>query len=207
MAQQLGQPGETWAAKADRIRTAMNRQLWMEDRGYYGQYLYGRIFQALSPRSDALGESLAILFDIPDASNADRMLRSQPLMPYGIPTVYPETPNIPPYHNRSVWPFVQAFWTMAAAQRGDQQGVLYGIASIERAAALFVTNKENFVADTGSPEGTEINSDRQLWSVAGNLAMTSRVLFGINFSVDGLRFQPVIPKALGGTRTGARRRP
>jgi hypothetical protein len=201
MAQQLGQPGDAWAATAERIRAAMNRQLWMEDRGYYGEYLYGRLFQTLSPRSDALGESLAILFDIANASNADRILRSQPLMPYGIPTVYPQTPNIPPYHNRSVWPFVQAFWTMAAAQRGDQQNVLCGIASIERAAALFLTNKENFVADTGSPEGTQINSDRQLWSVAGNLAMTYRVLFGMNFSVDGLHFQPVIPKQLGGTRT------
>jgi hypothetical protein len=201
MAQQLSQPADAWAAKADRIRTSMNRQLWMEDRGYYGQYLYGRVFQTLSPRSDALGESLAILFDIPNASSADRMLHSQPLLPYGIPTAYPETPNIPPYHNRSVWPFVQAFWTMAAARRGDQQNVLYGIASIERAAALFLTNKENFVAETGSPEGTEINSDRQLWSVAGSLAMTYRVLFGMNFSVEGLQFQPVIPKALGGTRT------
>lgn len=201
MAQQLGQPAEAWAGKADRIRTAMNQQLWMEDRGYYGEYLYGRVYPTLSPRSDALGESLAILFDITGASNADRMLRSQPLMPYGIPTVYPETPNIPPYHNRSVWPFVQAFWTMAAARRGDQQNVLYGIASIERAAALFLTNKENFVAETGSPEGTQINSDRQLWSVAANLAMTCRVLFGMNFSVDGLQFQPVIPKALAGTRT------
>jgi hypothetical protein len=201
MAQQLGQPADAWAAKADRIRTAVNSKLWMDDRGYYGEYLYGRVYQTLSPRSDALGESLAILLDIASASNADRMLRSQPLLYYGIPTVYPETPNIPPYHNRSVWPFVQAFWTMAAAHRGDQQNVLYGIASIERAAALFLTNKENFVAETGSPEGTEINSDRQLWSVAGNLAMTYRVLFGMNFSVEGLQFQPVIPKALGGTRT------
>ena len=55
------------------------------------------------------------------------------------------------------------------------------------------------VADTGDAKGTAINSERQLWSVAGNLAMVYRVLFGMNFAEEGLRFHPVIPKPLGGS--------
>jgi hypothetical protein len=121
-------------------------------------------------------------------------------MPYGVPTVYPETPGIPPYHNRSVWPFVQAFWNLAAAKRGNGTALLYGLSSIVRESAFFLTNKENFVADTGSPIGTEINSDRQLWSVAGNLAMVYRVFFGMDFTVEGLRLHPVIPKEFQGNR-------
>ena len=70
-----------------------------------------------------------------------------------------------------------------------------------RSTALFLTNKENFVADNGSPSGTVVNSDRQLWSVAGSLAMVYRVFFGMEFAVDSLHLQPVIPEALGGTRT------
>ena len=70
-----------------------------------------------------------------------------------------------------------------------------------RSTALFLTNKENFVADSGSPSGTVVNSDRQLWSVAGSLAMVYRVFFGMEFAVDSLHLHPVIPEALGGTRT------
>jgi hypothetical protein len=76
--------------------------------------------------------------------------------------------------------------------------VLQGLASIWRAAALFLTNQENMVAGTGDAKGTAINSERQLWSVAGNLAMIYRVLLGMDFTEAGLRFHPVIPKALGG---------
>ena len=43
-----------------------------------------------------------------------------------------------------------------------------------------------------------VSSDRQLWSVAGNLAMTYRVLFGLRYEADGLHLHPVIPQALGG---------
>jgi hypothetical protein len=205
MAAEIGQSAEDmnagdWNARADRIRAAMNQAFWIEDRGYYGQYLYGRVWQVLSPRSEALGEALSILFDIPDPSRQDTILRSIPLMPYGVPTVYPETPDIPPYHNRSVWPFVQAFWNLAAAKRGNGTALLYGLSSIVRESAFFLTNKENFVADTGSPIGTEINSDRQLWSVAGNLAMVYRVFFGMDFTVEGLRLHPVIPKEFQGNR-------
>ncbi len=201
MDEELGRPARDWGAKAERIRTAMNERMWMKDKGLYGQYLYGRVWQTLSPRSDALGEALCVLFDIPAAASQDAILWSQPLMPFGVPTVYPETPKIEPYHNRSVWPFVQAYWNLAAAKRGNESALLYGLASMCRSTALFLTNKENFVADTGSPIGTAVNSDRQLWSVAGSLAMVYRVLFGMEFATDGLHLHPVIPEALAGTRS------
>ncbi len=57
------------------------------------------------------------------------------------------------------------------------------------------------VARTGDYMGTEINSDRQLWSVAGNLATVYRVLLGMRFMPDGIQFKPFIPKAYAGQRT------
>jgi hypothetical protein len=200
MARLLGEPSQDWDARADRIKGMINGRFWIGSKGYYGQYLYGRVWQTLSPRVEALGEALTILFDIPVITRQKQMLSSEPLLPYGVPTVFPETPGIPPYHNRSVWPFVQAFWNLAAAKRQDGTALVYGMASIYRAAALFTTNKENFVADTGSFLGTEINSDRQLWSVAGNLAMVYRVLFGMDFRQDGLHLNPVVPEELKGPR-------
>ncbi len=197
----LGQSDGAWDAKAERIRSAINQRMWIKSEGRYGQYLYGRIWQSLSPRADALGDSLAVLFEIPSAAQRASIMKVQPIMPYGIPTVYPETPGIPPYHNRSVWPFVQAFWNLAAAKQEDESALLDGLAAIYRATALFLTNKENFVAEDGSPIGTAVNSDRQLWSVAGSLAMVYRVFFGMDFTEDGLHLHPVIPEALSGSRT------
>lgn len=201
MAALLGDRGRDWDARADRIALALNERFWLEDRGYYGEYLYGRIYRSLSPRSESLGESLAMLFGIAAPERQDRILRSAPVMEYGIPCVYPASPGIPPYHNRAVWPFVQAFWNLSAAARGNGAAVEAGLAAVWRAAALFETNKENFVASTGAPGGTAINSNRQLWSVAANLAMVYRILFGIEPSETGLRFHPVVPKTWKGTWT------
>ena len=65
---------------------------------------------------------------------------------------------------------------------------------------MFATNKENFVLDNGDI-ATELNSSNMLWCLAGNLAVTNRILFGINFEADGLRFAPFVPKALAAERT------
>ena len=54
------------------------------------------------------------------------------------------------------------------------------------------------VASTGDFKGTEINSDRMLWSIAGNLAMIYRVFFGMSFEIDGLHFDPFVPYAFSG---------
>jgi hypothetical protein len=70
-----------------------------------------------------------------------------------------------------------------------------------RPAALFLTNKENFVAETGDFAGTEINSDSQLWSLAAMLAMQYRVIFGMEFEKDQLSLNPVIPESFRGTYT------
>ena len=198
MAQHLGRPSSHYTRVADQIRESINRRLWQEDAGYYGQYLYGRRHLVLSPRSEALGEELSVLFGVAPPERQDQILRSVPVMAYGIPCVFPQTAGIPPYHNDAVWPFVEAFWGWAGAKRQNEAVVLQSIASIYRASALFLTNKENMVASTGSNQGTQINSDRQLWSVAGNLALVYRILFGMEFDSNALTFHPVVPKELDG---------
>jgi hypothetical protein len=96
---------------------------------------------------------------------------------------------------------VQSFWNLAAGKAGNEAALEHGLASIYRAGGLFLTNYENFVAKTGDYVGTEINSHRMLWSIAGNLAMVHRLFMGLSFEVEGIRFQPVIPKAYTGTKT------
>ena len=197
MAAELG-TGDEWSDNAETLRQNINRHLWQPDRRYYGQYLYGQLYRSLSPRSEALGEAFTVLFDIADATQKREVLQNTPVTPFGITCIYPQIPGIPPYHNNGIWPFVQAFWNIANARNKQAEALKAGLASIIRPAALFLTNKENFVAQTGDFAGTEINSDRQLWSVAGMLAMHYRVIFGMEFEKDRLEFRPVIPKSFRG---------
>ena len=201
MARALGLPSKSYDQLADQIRSNVKKKLWLQSSGYFSQYLYGRQNLSASPRSESLGESLVILFDIATPEQQDRTFASTPVMEFGVPCIYPITPGIPAYHNNAVWPFVEAFWSMAAAKRHNGTALLQGLASIYRASALFLTNKENFLADTGNFRGTEINSDRQLWSVAGNLATVLRILVGMEFTERGLELHPVVPPELGGMRT------
>ena len=201
MARLLGEPFEIYLERAEGIRKGINKYLWMEEKGYYGQYLYGRTYMNLSPRFEALGEALAVLFDIADPEQAKSIIARSPLTAYGTSCIYPQIPGIPPYHNNGIWPFVQSFWNLAAGKAGNETALEHGLASIYRAGGLFLTNYENFVAETGDYVGTEINSHRMLWSMAGNLAMVHRLFMGLSFEVDGIQFQPVIPKVYTGTKT------
>ncbi|WP_426491719.1 MGH1-like glycoside hydrolase domain-containing protein [Hymenobacter sp. 102] len=203
MAGQLGDTttaGQYWRL-AKTIRTGINTHLWQPEKGYYGQYLYGRNFLSLSPKAEALGEALSVLYDVARSARATSVIARTPVTAYGIPCVYPQIPGIPPYHNNAVWPFVQSLWGLAAAKVANEQAFLESMAAVYRPAALFLTNKENFVAQNGDFAGTQINSSNMLWSLSGSLGLVYKGLFGMNFEPTQLVFRPFVPKALQGTRT------
>lgn len=193
--------GIKYRGVASRIKTGVNKYLWVPGKNYYGQFLYGRTSKVLSTRSEALGEALSVLFDIPDAVQQKKIVENVPVTDYGISCIYPQIPNIPPYHNNAVWPFVQSFWLWAAAKTGNEEAVMESIAAIYRPAALFLTNKENFVADNGDFKGTQINSSNMLWSLSGNISIIHHVLFGLRFTESGLRFEPFVPATLADKRS------
>jgi hypothetical protein len=202
IAAELGKKKESaeYAATAARIAEGVNKRFWMSDKGYYAMYDYGRDYPIVNPRSETLGESLAILFDVADPEQALSITERMPVTPYGATIFYPQISDIPSYHNNALWPFVASYWALANAKAGNEQGTLQAIGSVMRPAALFATNKENFVIDNGDI-ATELNSSNMLWSLAGNIGITQRILFGINFDVNGLSFKPFVPRALAAERT------
>ncbi|MFH0801794.1 MAG: glycogen debranching protein [bacterium] len=203
MAEELKQPepAKKYSAAAADLKKAINANLWIEKSGTYGQYLYGRAFQSLSPRSETLGAALTVLFDIASDARQARIVASLPTTKFGATCIFPQIPDVPPYHNYGIWPFVEAFRAWSGAKTGNTASVEHSLAAIYRPAALFLTNKENMVAKSGDFMGTEINSDRQLWSVAGNLATVYRVFFGMQFKPDKLVMKPFIPQSYGGKRS------
>ncbi len=141
-----------------------------------------------------------MLFGIAEGERARQVVSSTPTGPFGIPCIYPQIPGIPPYHNDAVWPFVQSFWALAAAEAGNEASLTESMAAIYRPAALFLTNKENFVAHNGDFAGTQINSSNMLWSLSGSLGLVYKVLFGLRYQGDQLVFRPFVPRAFAGAR-------
>ena len=192
---------DVFAAKAQGIKDAVNEHLWMDDKGYYAQYLAGRVNDILYTKSETLGNSLAILYGVAEGERAMRLSKSAPVVDFGAPVFWPWIPDMPPYHNRAVWPFVQSYWIMANAKTGNEAGVIHGIAAVWRAAMMYATNKENFVADDGNWKGTQVNSSNMLWSLSGSLGITFRTLMGIQYDgPDAIMFAPVVPESLKAVR-------
>jgi hypothetical protein len=201
MSRVLSDSDPRWKAIADSIQQGMHAELWQKDKGWYGQYRYGRIALSLSPRAEALGEALAAIFGAASAEQRTTLVQRAPVVAFGAPTIWPYIPGERFYHNATIWPFVTAYFTWAASNAGNTVAVQRGLDDATRSTALFLTNKENMVAATGHYEGTALNSDRQLWSVAGTLASTYRILFGMRLEDDCLSFRPMVPPSYRGERT------
>lgn len=194
-----GADSKRYAKLAAELKLAINENLWMEDKGYYAQYLYGRDYKYLSPRSESLGESLCILWGIASSQQAERILHSMPVCDFG-PTIFsPQISSEGSYHNDAVWPFVTSYYGMAAAKVGNRAGVMHALASNMRAATVFGSNMENMVASDGSKK-TALNSERQLWSVAGFEGLFKRALLGIEYTEDGIKLSPCVPASMKGYR-------
>ena len=194
------QEAKLYAERADGIAAAINARLWMPEKGYYAMYLYGRDNLVTNPRAETLGEALSILYNVAPADRARLITEKNPTTPFGPAIFYPQIADQPAYHNNSLWPWVAAYWTLANAKVGNEQGVMQGIGSIFRPAALFTTNKENFVLDNGDI-ATQLNSSNMLWCLSGNIALTMKMLFGVTYDVDGISFRPFVPKVLGADRS------
>ena len=201
MGREKGINMEEYIQFATNLKDAINKHFWMPSKGYYGGYIYGRSYPALSPRMEAMGEAWSILTGIANTERQKSIIENVPVLDWGISDFYPQIPNMPPYHNDAVWPFIEAYWMLAAAKTGNEQAVKHIIGSIYRLSALNLTNKENFVAGNGHSFGTSINSSRQLWSVAANLSIVYKLFFGMEFYADRLEFKPFVPESLKGKRT------
>ncbi len=201
MAAELGLNATTYEEEAKKIKRAINEALWLSDKSYYASYRYGRHHLYTTDKFETLGESLSILFGIADSAQAAQILANAPLTPFGASCFYPQIPGIPPYHNDAIWPFVQAYWNWAAAKTGNEKVLEHGLAALYRPTALFLSNYENMQAGNGDFQGTEINSHRMLWSIAGNLAMVYRVFIGIELTPEGILFNPSVPESYRGERS------
>jgi hypothetical protein len=188
---------------AEDLHHAINARFWQEKSGLYTSYLSAEPNSVPSNSYDLLGLSLAIIHGIADDRRARSILEHYPMSAAGPPVVWPEQSEIPIYHNRAIWPFVTAYALRAAktAKHAELAGEL--VESLMRGAALSQSNMENFEFLTqeirfedGALSGPVINSQRQLWSVAGYLSMVLDTLWGVEVVAGKLTVEPWLPGRL-----------
>ncbi len=199
-----GDAGDTtkrdrYQAWAGELKQAIRDRLWLEDDGLFSTFVPTGLDQAPTRRFDLLGSALAVNLGVADEVQAKRILENYPHYGTGAPVQFPEQQLIPIYHNRAEWPFVSAYWLKAAAKADNPAVAERMVKSLMRGAALNLSNMENFEAASGAAyvedgdySGPVVNSQRQLWSVAGYLAMVHGVIFGLHPQNDGLQIAPYL---------------
>ncbi|OBU60920.1 Six-hairpin glycosidase-like protein [Stenotrophomonas maltophilia] len=189
-----------YKAWADELAVRIDARFWRDDMGQYMSYIGEAVHPVPYAKVDLLGLSLGILADVLPEARARRALANYPMGPAGSPVVWPQEAQQPIYHNRAIWPFVSAYSLRAARQLDDAPRIAAEIRSLMQGAALAGSNMENYElvsqavhVDEGALSGPVVNSERQLWSVAGYLAMVTEGVFGVQ---DDGRVQPKLPAAL-----------
>ncbi len=194
----------SYADEAGALGAEINKKFWNPATKSYGM-VCGNIGW-LDERTDTLATALAVLCGLA-GDHASAALAALPRTPYGTPVFAPYKASVKAaYHNRAVWPFVEAFLLLARAEVQDTAGAARSMAALLRAATLNGTNKENLNAETGNAADTLLNSDRQLWSVAGMLGMFYHGLFGLHAEGGNLILSPCVPSDYTGSHwlTGLR---
>ena len=202
MAHELGDKkvAKEYSNRAESLAKAINKCLWMPEKGYYASYLYGRNSLSLCRRSETLGESLSIIWGVADDTRAVSIMSDMPVSPWGPTIFWPQIGSQFDYHNNAIWPFVTSYWGLAAIKADNSTAFLHALASNVRLAALYATNYENFSSNTGYPYTTRKNSHNMLWSLSGFIGLYHRAFFGFEFKEDGLAFSPYVPVELDGER-------
>jgi hypothetical protein len=188
---------------AHALRARIRERFWLPDKGGFATFIATELDPAPTQRFDLLGTSLAILFDVATSEQALSALSRYPMLPKGPPVVFPQQQYVPIYHNRAIWPFVTAYLAKAAKKAGHAAAVDLAVTSLVRGAALNLSNMENLEVvtgrawlDDGAASGPVVNSQRQLWSVAGYLGHVHEILFGLEAQRDGLKIAPFVTTGL-----------
>lgn len=198
MGKLLGKDIQKYEDICSALQKSINNKFWLKDKNYFAQFIYNENHLILSEKSENLGESLAILWDISTTERQNLIANNTPVGEFGIPCFSPQNPDTEAYYNKAIWPFVQAFWNRALAKTGNMNALTWGLASMMRPTALFLTNKENLLLKNGDFKQTQNNTDANLKSSCGLLSNYFRVLLGLNYTKDQLEFHPAVPRKFKG---------
>ena len=192
---------KAWADLAADLEDAIAERLWHDELGTYASWEYPDwMGSPISYKQDVLGNGYAVWYNIGGQEKADSIMENYTLVPFGANTVYPQK-NAQrwtdyKYHDSGVWPGWEALLMIGAVNNANENNLLAEEIwnSCIRGAVACLTNYEVIDYETG--EG--LHSTQQLWSVAATMAGYYRVLFGMEYTTDGITFDPYVPDWMEG---------
>lgn len=206
MKQALGICGDNcYELKASRLKDAINMHFWMEDKGCY-RYIIDDIGNCNA--QEGIGLSFAVLFGIADKRQIDEIFKNVKITPQGIPCVWPsfaryDLPDGTGFgrHSGTIWPHIEAFFADVACRNGE-------IDIFENELKLMAARavRDGNFAEIYHPYSGHIYGGRQerregeisewkavlkqTWSATGFLRLIIMDLFGMDFTAEGLYFNP-----------------
>ncbi|MEE0830846.1 MAG: CBM35 domain-containing protein, partial [Longicatena sp.] len=190
-----------WQAKYEALKQTINDRLWLDHRGMYASWEYPEYMGSpVADKVDVIANGYALMFDIANEEQKQQIMENYPMVVYGADTVWPQKNGrrgAAIDHNRGVWPGWEAALMIGSKENGNYQVAEEVFKSCVRVAGMSLSNKELMNFQTG--EG--VGSDRQLWSIAATLAGYYRLLFGMNYSTEGVTFKPYVPAWMEGPYT------
>jgi hypothetical protein len=109
---------------------------------------------------------------------------------------WPQIRDLPCYHSAAIWPFVSAYLVKAASIGSNDTVVNRNVFAMIRGAALSLSHMENYEFRKLESRPAVVNSEAQLWSVAGYMNLVLDVTFGRQTSQTGIRFLPFITRLM-----------
>ncbi len=192
---------EAWGALAQELEDAISERLWHEELGTYTSWEYPDwMGSPLAYKQDVLGNGYAVWYNIGGQDKADSIMENYTLVPFGANTVYPqknaERWTDYKYHDSGVWPGWEALLMIGAVNNANENNLLAEEIwnSCIRGAVACLTNYEVIDYETGAG----LHSTQQLWSVAATMAGYFRVLFGMEYTTEGITFDPYVPQWMEG---------
>lgn len=185
---------------AQQLKQAIRTHLYLPEQHLYSTFITSTFAPGPAHQYDLLGNALAILLDIADMKQGQEIVAHYPQFPLGPSVIWPQQRDTLIYHNQGMWPFATAYWLKAAKKVKNAQAVTLSMSALVRGAALSLSNMENFDAVSGQVEidsenkEPQVNSPRQLWSVAGYISMIHDIIFGITWTDSGLHIAPYITR-------------
>lgn len=194
---------DSWARE---LKRNINNHFWNTSRGLYSLMLPTFLNYSQVDKFDLLGNSLAVIHGVTNSSAQSDLLDNYQMVDHGAPVIFPQDKDAPIYHNRAIWPFVTAYALKAAKSQNQIKVYDHLFESLVKGSALNLSNMENFEFLTlksyvfdADKSGPVLNSQRQLWSVAGFISAYLDGIFGKEISDDRISFNPLITSKMKST--------
>ncbi len=212
MAEELDRPIDpAWSRKAAALKGAINRHLWMEDKGRY-RFFVGPFGNC--DDQEGLGHAYALLFGIANPKQTRAIFQNLYVTPAGFPCGWPTCPRYENpdgrsfgRHSGTVWPQIQGFWAEAAAREGKPDVFAHELYNLAKHAVRDNQFAEIYHPLTGDIYGGMQEAgqrgivlwnatSRQTWAATAFVRMIVYGLAGMRFQEDGISFKPCLPPGI-----------